>query len=121
MIRNYEELLTLTNIDNFANILFHKAFKELNLDTQTLEPTSPLVSFNRQLVTMMWIILLLVIMVEKPYHRIIITDFVVVKTLITYNVILGRPTFNALEYIVFTFHLKVKFPMKVGVGVMIQD
>lgn len=35
---------------------------------------------------------------------------------IAYNVILGRPTLNEFQAIVSTYYLKIKFPIRGGVG-----
>ena len=43
-------------------------------------------------------------------------DFLVVDCLSTYNVILGRPTFNKLKAVTSTYYLKVKFPTTNGKG-----
>ncbi|KAK3001278.1 hypothetical protein RJ639_020818 [Escallonia herrerae] len=43
-------------------------------------------------------------------------DFVVVKVPSAYNAILGRPALNQLQAVVSTYHLKMKFSMKHGIG-----
>ncbi|XP_010252435.1 PREDICTED: uncharacterized protein LOC104594015 [Nelumbo nucifera] len=47
-------------------------------------------------------------------------DFTVVRCPSSYNAILGRPTLNALQAAVSTFHLAMKFP-KYGIGVARGD
>ena len=43
-------------------------------------------------------------------------DFLVVKAPSAYNAILGRPGLNALQAVVSTYHLKLKFSTSQGVG-----
>ncbi|KAL0411846.1 UNVERIFIED_CONTAM: hypothetical protein Slati_3774300 [Sesamum latifolium] len=42
--------------------------------------------------------------------------FLVVDVPSTYNVILGRPTLNTFQAVIFTYHIKIKFPTPGGVG-----
>ena len=44
-------------------------------------------------------------------------EFIVVDRPSVYNVILGRPTLNALKAVVSTYHLAMKFPTSDGIGV----
>ncbi|GMN42449.1 hypothetical protein TIFTF001_011665 [Ficus carica] len=44
-------------------------------------------------------------------------EFIVVDRPSVYNVILGRPTLNALKAVVSTYHLAMKFPINDGIGV----
>ena len=44
-------------------------------------------------------------------------EFIVVDRPSVYNVIMGRPTLNALKAVVSTYHLAMKFPTESGVGV----
>ncbi|GMN65609.1 hypothetical protein TIFTF001_034668 [Ficus carica] len=44
-------------------------------------------------------------------------EFIVVDRPSVYNVILGRPTLNAIKEVVSTYHLAMKFPTEGGVGV----
>lgn len=45
----------------------------------------------------------------------VLLDFLVVKVLVAYN-ILGRPSLNALWFVVSTYRLLMKFPAPYGVG-----
>lgn len=48
-------------------------------------------------------------------------EFLVVKSLSAFNVIIGRPTLHALDVVVSTKHLKMKFPMVILVGEILGD
>ncbi|KAL0428260.1 UNVERIFIED_CONTAM: hypothetical protein Slati_3000800 [Sesamum latifolium] len=54
---------------------------------------------------------------EEPCTRTIIANFLVVDTEHpSYNIILGRPTLNAIGAVISTSCLKIKFPTRYGVG-----
>lgn len=61
---------------------------------------------------------LLVIAGSHPDQATVLTNFLVVDTLGIYNSIISKPTLNALKVVVSTYHLALKFPMLVGVGVV---
>ncbi|KAL0291578.1 UNVERIFIED_CONTAM: hypothetical protein Sradi_7021100 [Sesamum radiatum] len=52
----------------------------------------------------------------SPLRKTCILKFLIVDIPSAYNVILGRPTFNAFRAIISTYHMKIKFPMVGGVG-----
>ncbi|KAL0456454.1 UNVERIFIED_CONTAM: Ribonuclease HI [Sesamum latifolium] len=52
----------------------------------------------------------------SPLQRTCLLKFLVVDIPSAYNVILGRPTFNAFRAIISTYHMKIKFPVIGGVG-----
>ena len=39
----------------------------------------------------------------------------------TYNIILGRPTFNQAKAVVLTYNLVIKFPTPQGTGILMGD
>ena len=58
---------------------------------------------------------------EKSYSLTHIVDFMVVDKRSTYNVIIGKPTLNAIRTVVSTYHLAMKFPVNSGVEVVRGD
>ena len=52
---------------------------------------------------------------EKTTHMV---DFLVVDKPSAYNIILGRPTLNAVKAMVSTYHLAMKFPTPFGEGIL---
>ena len=44
------------------------------------------------------------------------TKFLIVEAPSAYNMLLGRPSLNAIRAILFTYHMVVKFPIENGVG-----
>ncbi|KAL0463041.1 UNVERIFIED_CONTAM: hypothetical protein Slati_0191700 [Sesamum latifolium] len=49
-------------------------------------------------------------------RRTCLLKFLVVDVPSAYNVILGRPTLNAFQAVISTYHMKIKFPTQGGVG-----
>ncbi|KAL0448643.1 UNVERIFIED_CONTAM: hypothetical protein Slati_1420700 [Sesamum latifolium] len=49
-------------------------------------------------------------------RRTCMLKFLVVDVSSAYNVILRRPTLNAFQVVIFTYHMKIKFPTPGGVG-----
>ncbi|GMN53228.1 hypothetical protein TIFTF001_022360 [Ficus carica] len=54
---------------------------------------------------------------DGPEKATRMVEFIVVDRPSIYNVILGRPTLNALKAVVSTYHLAMKFPTGDGIGV----
>ncbi|KAK3026499.1 hypothetical protein RJ639_041796 [Escallonia herrerae] len=77
---------------------------------------TPLYGFSNHPVAVEGIIALLVAIGAPPAQANFMLDFVVVKVPSAYNAILGRPVLNQLQAVVFTYHLKMKFPMEHGIG-----
>ncbi|XP_041020406.1 uncharacterized protein LOC121262037 [Juglans microcarpa x Juglans regia] len=51
-----------------------------------------------------------------PYLATTMTEFLVVRTQSSYNALIGRPMLNTLKAITSTYHLKMKFSTKAGIG-----
>ncbi|KAL0430967.1 UNVERIFIED_CONTAM: hypothetical protein Sradi_0722700 [Sesamum radiatum] len=51
-----------------------------------------------------------------PTRKTFMLTFFVVDIPSDYNAILGRPTVNAFQAIIFMYHMKIKFPTPEGVG-----
>ncbi|KAF5445106.1 hypothetical protein F2P56_034184 [Juglans regia] len=87
----------------------------LNASQLRLVPTT-LKGFTGDVVQPMGFITLPVSVGTDPHLTTTMTEFLVVKRQSSYNAIIGRPTLNALKAITSTYHLKIKFTTKVGVG-----
>ncbi|XP_024029329.1 uncharacterized protein LOC112093945 [Morus notabilis] len=84
---------------------------------EQLERTSrPLYGFTVDSVIPQGTIRLPIIVGEKPRQATIMANFVVIKGDSQYNVVIGRPTLQALRAITSIYHQKVKFPAPNGVG-----
>ncbi|XP_071926285.1 uncharacterized protein [Coffea arabica] len=111
-------------IDNGSaiDVLYYKTFKELQLEDKQLIPVrTPLIGFAGPPVRPEGMITLMVTVGESPKCRTVPVNFAVVKEPSSYNMILGRPTLNALRAVCSTLHLSMKFPTPDGVAEVMGD
>ncbi|XP_071920768.1 uncharacterized protein [Coffea arabica] len=111
-------------IDNGSaiDVLYYKTFKELQLEDKQLIPVrTPLIGFAGPPVRPEGMITLMVTVGESPKCRTVPVNFAVVKEPSSYNMILGRPTLNALRAVCSTLHLSMKFPTPDGVAEVLGD
>ncbi|XP_071916252.1 uncharacterized protein [Coffea arabica] len=111
-------------IDNGSaiDVLYYKTFKELQLEDKQLIPVrTPLIGFAGSPVRPEGMITLMVTVGESPKCRTVPVNFAVVKESSSYNMILGRPTLNALRAVCSTLHLSMKFSTPDGVAEVLGD
>ncbi|KAK3018404.1 LOW QUALITY PROTEIN: hypothetical protein RJ639_004703 [Escallonia herrerae] len=114
---NFDIKRVLIDNGSSVEILFYDAFKKMNIPTDRLRKMdTPLYGFSNHPVAAEGIIALPVAIGTPPAQANFIFDFVVVKVPSAYNAILGRPSLNQLQAVVSTYHLKMKFPTKHGIG-----
>ncbi|KAK3029965.1 hypothetical protein RJ639_038770 [Escallonia herrerae] len=114
---NFDVKRVLIDNGSSAEILFYDAFKKINIPTDRLQKMdTPLYGFANHPVAAEGIIALPVAIGTPPTQANFMLDFVVVKVPSAYNAILGRPALNQLQAVVSTYHLKMKFPTKHGIG-----
>ncbi|KAK3009069.1 hypothetical protein RJ639_015084 [Escallonia herrerae] len=114
---NFDVKRVLIDNGSFAKILFHDAFKKMNIPTDRLRKMdTPLYGFSNHPVAAEGIIALPVAIGTPPAQANFMLDFVVVRVPSAYNAILGRPALNQLQAVVSTYHLKMKFPTEHGIG-----
>ncbi|KAK3003449.1 hypothetical protein RJ639_018209 [Escallonia herrerae] len=119
---NFDVKRVLIDNGSSAEILFHDAFKKMNIPTDRLRNMdTSLYGFSNHPVTAEGIIALPVAIGTPPAQANFMVDFVVVKVPSTYNAILGRPTLNMLQAVVSTYHLKMKFPTEHRIGEVKRD
>ncbi|KAL2235268.1 UNVERIFIED_CONTAM: hypothetical protein Sindi_1259000 [Sesamum indicum] len=110
---NFTVHKVLVDNGSFADIIFKDVLRKMGLDGAKLDPVRiPLVGFSGSELTSSGTIELPVSIGTKPKRKTMMVKFLVVDTPFTYNVILGWPGLNLFKAIVFTYHLKMKFPTK---------
>ncbi|KAL0444303.1 UNVERIFIED_CONTAM: hypothetical protein Slati_2153000 [Sesamum latifolium] len=116
-IANFSVHKVLVDNGSSADIIFWDVLKKMGLEDSKLSPVhTPLVGFGGSEVASMGTIDLPVSMGDEPRRRTTIVRFFVVDTPFAYNVILGNPGLNLFRAVVSTYHQKMKFPTKNGVG-----
>ncbi|GAU44770.1 hypothetical protein TSUD_138820 [Trifolium subterraneum] len=120
-ILNCDVKRVLIDSGSSADILYWDAYKAMRLSDEQLNPYSDtLVEFAGEQVDVMGHITLYTTFDEDENAKTIKVRYLVVKTLFTsYNIIIGRPTFNSLGAVMSTLYLSIKYPLNNGkVGVV---
>ena len=116
-IEGFNTKRILVDNGSSVDILYLPAFQQLKLDPRRMRPfDSPLVSFSSNRVYLKGIVTLTVTAGTYPKQLTRQLDFLVVDCRLSYNVIIERPTLNKWKSATSTYCLKVKFPIKSGVG-----
>ena len=117
MIEGFNTIRVLVDNGSSANIIYLSAFQQLKVDPKKLRPfESSLVSFSGDKVYPRGIVTLTVTAGLHPLQVTNKHNILVVNSPLSYNVIIGRPTFNHWKVATSTYCLKVKFPIEQGVG-----
>ncbi|KAK2996583.1 hypothetical protein RJ639_025684 [Escallonia herrerae] len=100
-MKEREDLENNADNESSAEILFHDAFKKMNIPTDRLRKMdTPLYGFSNHPVAAEGIIALPVAIGTPPAQANFILDFVVIKVPSAYNAILGQPALNQLQAVV---------------------
>ncbi|WJX84068.1 hypothetical protein P8452_66678 [Trifolium repens] len=115
-ILNCDVKRVLIDSGSSADIMYWEAFKAVQLSNEHLLPyNGTLVGFAGEQVEVMGCTTLLTTFGEKDQAKTIKVRYLVVKTPFTsYNIIIGRPSFNTLEAAMSTLYLSIKYPLEDG-------
>ncbi|GMN46038.1 hypothetical protein TIFTF001_015224 [Ficus carica] len=108
----------IINNGSSTDILFMDAFTRLKIEGVVLTPTRTLLyGFVGEYVQAAGTVCLPITVENGPERATRMVEFIVVDRSTVYNIILGRPTLNALKAVVSTYHLAMKFsiPSKIEV------
>nr|XP_027120400.1 uncharacterized protein LOC113737356 [Coffea arabica] len=96
-----------------VDVLYYRTFESLKLTREQLTPVrTPIVGFGGHVVHPEG----MVTIGRHPRCRTIPVNFAVVKADSPYNMLIGRPTLNALRVVYSTYHLSFKFLTPAGVA-----
>ncbi|XP_027126791.1 uncharacterized protein [Coffea arabica] len=102
--------------------MYLRTFESFKLARGSITPVrTPLVGFRGHIVHPEGMVTLTVTVGRHPRCRTIPVNFVIVKADSPYNLLLGRPTLNALRAVYSTYHLSFKFPTPAGVAEVSSD
>ena len=105
-----------------VDILFYEAFIRMGYNDTHLTPSNmPVYGFNGIETKVEGVIRLPMTMGQELYEVTQFLNFLVVKAETSYNAILGRTGINAFQAVASTYHLKIKFPAKKGIGMEKRD
>ena len=117
MIEGFNTRRVLVDNGSLADTIYLSAFQQLKVDQKRFCLfDSPLVSFSGDKVYSKGIVTLTVTAGSHPFLVTNRHNFLVVDSLSSYNVIIGRLTLNRWKAATSMYCLKVKFPTEQGVG-----
>ena len=105
-----------------ADIIFASAFDKMGIGRERMEPVSThLRGFSGEKVLPLGSIQLVLTLGDPPCQAATTARFLVVDALSAYNMLLGRPSFNAIKAIPSAYHMMIKFPTVSGIGMVRGD
>ncbi|KAK4397958.1 hypothetical protein Sango_1271300 [Sesamum angolense] len=105
-----------------ADIIFYYAYVQLGVDNAQLRKVNTLITgFSGEMIKPIGEVTLLLSLGSYPKRSTKMVNFLVVKALSAYNIILGRPSLNLFRAIASTFYMKLKFPTLDRVGEAVGD
>ena len=105
-----------------ADIIFASAFDKMAIGREKLEPVNThLRGFSGEKVLPLGSIQLVLTLGEPPCQATTTARFLIVDAPSAYNMLLGRPSLNAIKAIPSTYHMIIKFPTIHGVGMVRGD
>ncbi|KAL0412121.1 UNVERIFIED_CONTAM: hypothetical protein Slati_3801800 [Sesamum latifolium] len=117
LLTNYEVGCIFIDSRSSADILFGEAYDQMQLGDISLEKANTtLYGFAGEVAHPRGMISLPLTMGVGVTRKTCMLKFLVVDVPSAYNVILGRPTLNAFQAVISTYHMKIKFPTPDGVG-----
>ena len=108
-------------IDNgsSADIIFASALNKMSIRREKLDLVNThLRGFSGEKVLPLGSIQLVLTQGEPPCQATMTARFLVVDALSAYNMLLGRPSLNAIKAIPSAYHMIIKFPTMHGVGMV---
>ena len=105
-----------------ADIIFAAAFNKMGIGREKLEPVNThLCGFSGEKVLPLGSIQLILTLGEPPCQATTTTRFLIVDAPSAYNMLLGRPSLNAIKAIPSAYHMIVKSPTVNRVGTVRGD
>ncbi|KAL0411344.1 UNVERIFIED_CONTAM: hypothetical protein Slati_3724100 [Sesamum latifolium] len=114
LLANYELGRIFIDSGSSADILFGEAYGEMQLGTSPLKMNTSLYGFTGEVIHHRGMISLPLTLETENARRACMLKFLVVDVPSAYNVILGRPTLNAFQAVISTYHIRSNFLPQAG-------
>ena len=102
-----------------ANIIFALAFEKMGIEWEKLKPVNAyLRGFSGERVLPLGSVQQVLTLGDPPCHATITVRFLIVDAPSAYNMLLGRPSLNAIRVVPFAYNMVIKFPTTNGVGMV---
>ena len=105
-----------------ADIIFASAFDKMGIGREKPEPVNThMQGFSGEKVLPLGSIRLVLTLGEPPCQATTTTKFLIVDAPSAYNMLLGKPSLNAIKAIPSAYHMMIKFPTVSGIGMVRGD
>ena len=119
VVVNKTVLRVLFDNRSSADIIFALAFDKMDIGRKRLDPVSThLRGFSREKVLPLGSIQLVLTLGDPPCQVMTTSRFCFVDAPSAYNILLGRPSLNAIKALPSAYHMMIKFPPVRGVGMV---
>ena len=111
--------MVLVDNRSSVDIIFALAFDKMGIGREKLEPINAcLRGFSGERVLPLGSLQLVLTLGDPPCQATITVRFLIVGAPLAYNMLLGRPSLNAIRVIPSAYHMVIKFPTANGVGMI---
>ena len=112
----------LVDNESLADVIFASAFDKMSIRKEKLEPVNAhLRGFSEERVVPLGSIQLVLTLGDPPCQATTAVRFLIIDAPSAYNILLGRPSLNAIKAIPSAYHMVIKFPTTNGVGMVRGD
>ena len=112
----------LINNGSSADIIFASPFDKIGIEREKLEPINAhMQGFFGERVLPPGSIQLVLTLGDPPFQATTTVRFLIVDAPSAYNILLGRPSLNAVKAAPSAYHMIIKFPTTSGVGMVRGD